>query len=99
MADDSDKTEAPTPKKREDAREMGQVAQSRDVGTVVMLAVGTLALGSSLGAGIGEMVVDVAREAWGGALVQPDSLEDFHALFLYHGVRLGLVLAPSPPHW
>jgi flagellar biosynthetic protein FlhB len=94
MADDTDKTEAPTPKKREDAREKGQVAQSRDVGTVIMLAVGTLALGSSLGAGIGQMVVDVAREAWGGALVQPDSLEDYHALLLYHGLRMGLVLGP-----
>ncbi len=94
MADESDKTEAPTPKKREDAREKGQVAQSRDVGTVVMLAVGTFALASGLGAGVGEMVLDVSRAAWGGALVQPDTLEDFHALLVHHGVRMGLVLAP-----
>jgi flagellar biosynthetic protein FlhB len=31
---------------------------------------------------------------WGGALVQPDSLEDYHALLLHHGRRMGLALAP-----
>lgn len=94
MADESDKTEPATPKKREDAREKGQVAQSRDVSTVVLLAVGALAIGSGLGEGLGKMIVEVARAGWGGTFVQPDSLEDFHALFLYHGLRMGLALAP-----
>ncbi len=94
MADEEDKTEPATPKKREDAREKGQVAQSRDVGTVVLLAAGTIALGSALGADLGQMLIDVARSAWAGALVQPDSLGDYHALLLHHGLRMGLALAP-----
>jgi len=94
MADDADKTEEATPKKREDAREKGQVAQSRDVSTVVMLAVGALALGSALGANLLQMIAEVAQSVWSGMLVQPDSLEDFHALLLHHGMRMGLALAP-----
>lgn len=94
MADDADKTEEATPKKREDAREKGQVAQSRDVGTVVMLAVGAMALGSALGASLLQMVAEVALSVWGGTLVQPDSLEDYHAVLLHHGMRMGLALAP-----
>ncbi len=94
MADDADKTEPATPKKREDAREKGQVAQSRDVGTVVMLAVAALALGSGLGANLARMVAEVAHSVWGGMLIQPDSLEDYHALLLHHGLRMALALAP-----
>ena len=94
MADEADKTEPATPKKREDAREKGQVAQSRDVGTVVMLAVGALAVGSALGANLLQMVAEVAQRVWGGLLVQPDSLEDYHAILLDSGRRMGLALAP-----
>jgi len=94
MADEEDKTEPATPKKREDAREKGQVAQSRDVATVALLATAALALGSGLGAGLGRMLVEVARSSWGGALLQPDSLEDYHALLLHHGLRMALALAP-----
>ncbi len=94
MADESDKTEAATPKKREDAREKGQVAQSRDVSTVVLLAAATFAIGSGLGRSLGKMIFDVSRSGWGGTLIQPDSIEDFHALFLDHGLRMGLALAP-----
>ena len=94
MADEADKTEPATPKKREDAREKGQVAQSRDVGTVVMLAVGVLALGSGLGASLLQMIAEVAQSVWGGLLIQPDSLEDYHALLLHHGLRMGIALAP-----
>ena len=94
MADDADKTEAATPKKREDARDKGQVAQSRDVSTVLLLSVAALALGSALGARIGRMLLEVARSAWGGMLIRPDSLSDFHALLLHHGVEMALALAP-----
>lgn len=94
MADDADKTEEATPKKREDARDKGQVAQSRDVSTVLLLAVGALALGSALGVRIVRMLVEVARSGWSGMLIQPDSLSDFHALFLHHGALMALALAP-----
>ncbi len=94
MADESDKTEPATPKKREDAREKGQVAQSRDVSTVLMLAVAAFAISSGLGQSLGKMIVDVSRAGWSGTLVQPGSVEDFHALLLHHGLRMALALAP-----
>lgn len=94
MADEADKTEPATPKKREDAREKGQVAQSRDVTTVLLLAVGTLALGSGLGARLGRMSIEVARSDWSGATIRPDGLADYHALLLHHGAWMGLVLLP-----
>jgi flagellar biosynthetic protein FlhB len=94
MADDAEKTEPATAKKREDARDKGQVAQSKDVTTVLLLAVGALALGSSLGARLGRMFVEVSRSVWSGTLVRPDSLADYHAILLYHGAIMGLALAP-----
>lgn len=94
MADEADRTEPATPKKREDAREKGQVAQSRDVSTVLLLAVGTLALGSGLGGRIGRMVIDVARSDWSGLTIRPQGLADYHALLLHHGAWMALVLLP-----
>jgi len=46
MADQStqDKTEQPTPKRKEDARKKGQVAKSMEVNTAIMLLSGTLML-------------------------------------------------------
>lgn len=41
-ADDSSKTEEPTAKKLDQARERGQVATSRELNTWVMLLVGTI---------------------------------------------------------
>ena len=94
MADEADKTEPATPKKREDAREKGQVAQSRDVTTVLLLAVGALALGSGLGARIGRMLIEVAQADWSGGTIRPDSLADYHALLIHHGAWMGVVLLP-----
>jgi flagellar biosynthetic protein FlhB len=52
MADDSDleKTEAPSPRRLEKAREEGQIARSRELGTFLMLAVGAGGLWFSGGA-------------------------------------------------
>ena len=94
MADDAEKTEAATPKKKEDARKKGQVAQSRDVSTVVLLVAATLALLSPLGAQLARTIFDHAREAWAGLLVRPDSVADYHALFLDLGLLVAGVLLP-----
>lgn len=53
--DDSQKTEEPTPKKLEEARKKGEVAQSQELKTWFMLAAGAAVLsgaGSMIGAGI-----------------------------------------------
>lgn len=94
MADEAEKTEPATPKKKEDARRKGQVAQSRDVSTVVLLVAATLALSSPLGVRLAEMLRDTALRAWGGLLVVPDSVPDYHALFLDVSLIVLLTLAP-----
>ncbi len=91
MADDAEKTEDATPKKKEDARRKGQVAQSRDVSTVLLLMAAAFALSSPLGVDLSATVYETARTIWGGSLIVPDSVEDFHAIFL----KLGLVILTS----
>ncbi|HHK42228.1 MAG TPA: hypothetical protein ENJ50_07405, partial [Planctomycetaceae bacterium] len=92
--EDAEKTEAATPKKKEDARQKGQVAQSRDVSTVFLLTAAVAAMASPLGARLGRMVVETAQRAWGGLLVQPGSIADYHAVLLHAGFLMGLALAP-----
>ena len=85
MADEAEKTEDATPKKKEDARKKGQVAQSRDVSTVLLLVAATAAAISPLSTRLGTRLFDGARVAWGGLLVRPDSVENAHALLLQYG--------------
>ena len=64
MADQGDKTEQPTPKRLQEAREKGQVPRSRELGTTVVLlfgAVGLHALGASLGQGLEQIMVHGLR--------------------------------------
>lgn len=94
MADDAEKTEPATPKKKDDARQKGQVAQSRDVSTVLLLAAGVAALSSPLGARLGRIVFDAAEHAWSGTLIQPSTVADYHTLLLHYGMLMALGLAP-----
>lgn len=95
MADnDSEKTEAATPKKKEDSRKKGQVAQSRDVSTVMLLAAAVAAMSSPLGERTGRMLVETAQAAWGGLLIRPDSVADYHAILVHYGALAALSLAP-----
>ena len=64
MADDyGDKTEDPTPRKREEAREQGKVARSRDIGTAV-LVIASMVLLKNFGPG----VIDALRALVGDML-------------------------------
>lgn len=94
MADDAEKTEEATPKKRGDARKKGQVAQSRDVSTVLLLAAATAALASPLGARLAARLYEAAQQLWGGLLIRPDSVADYHALMIHAGVLMAGILAP-----
>jgi flagellar biosynthesis protein FlhB len=52
MAEDfGDKTEAPTPRKRQEAREQGKVARSKDLGTAVLI-IGSMVLLKNYGPGL-----------------------------------------------
>jgi flagellar biosynthetic protein FlhB len=61
MAEDSDqeKTEQPTPKRLQDARDKGQVARSRELGTAAVMVAGSSVLllgGGPLAAGMGRLL-------------------------------------------
>ncbi len=68
MEDNGDKTLDPTPHRREQAREQGQIARSQDLGNAALLAAGALvlyALGGSLADQIGRITVaQLGGEAW-----------------------------------
>ena len=85
-SDAADKTEDPTPKRLEEARREGQVAQSRDLASVALLAGSWLAVVFFTGHSLGTGVAQQASAAWSGAQIHPHTLEDFHALVLQHGV-------------
>ena len=85
MAEDSgEKTEEPTPKRIEDARKKGNVANSRDLSGVVVMAGALLAFATFASADLGENLSVQARGAWGGGEIRPTSLADFHAVLLNH---------------
>lgn len=84
MADEqAERTEPATPKRREEAREKGEVAHSRDVAAVAGMAVGFALLLGSVGSLLGQRLVQQARLFWGGAALVPSSVGDFHALFRF----------------
>ncbi len=58
-----EKTEQPTPKRLEKAREEGQVPRSRELNTAAILLAGTLTL-TFFGAGLAQSMADVARNAF-----------------------------------
>ena len=74
MADDNDqdKTEDPTPRRREEAREEGQVARSQDLSAAVLLA-GMLVLMWPLGPGLWSALEKVARQSLGAELGRVES--------------------------
>jgi len=94
MAEDqSQRTEAATPKRREDARRKGQVAQSRDLQSLAVLLASVVALGLA-GIGIAEALAGTMRWSLEAAARPPRNLADFTtALFTPGGYAL-LALLP-----
>src|SRR5204863_1400818 len=72
MAEDlTDKTEAPTPRRREEAREQGQIARSADL-TAAALLLGFLLLMNSFGPGLIKALKALMLE-----LLSPNSFSNF----------------------
>lgn len=79
--DEAEKTEPATPKRREDTRRKGQVAQSRELQSVVILVAATVVFGSGM---TYRLVTDLGRltaNLWSGP--RPEQLADFHATLLH----------------
>jgi len=65
-----DKSQEPTPHRRQKAREQGQVAKSQDLGSAVLLLVGLLALWG-LGGALASFLKGFAEHQLGGLWLQP----------------------------
>lgn len=83
MAEDNDssqeKTEEPTPRRLEKAREEGQVARSRELNTTAILMMGTGGL-LIFGAGIGDTMSAIMRDSFS---IPREVLYDPHQMGLY----------------
>lgn len=94
MAEDqAQRTEPATPKKREDARRKGQVAQSRDLQSVTVLGASALVLAGS-GAGIVIAIQAALQFGFTAAERPPESLAGFHAAMLGAGLPVAAALLP-----
>jgi flagellar biosynthesis protein FlhB len=95
MADEAyqDRTEQPTPKRRSEAREKGQVARSRDLSAslVLITGLGVLAGWSSTMGGKSAAMLQSSLEGLRPGMVSPAHVP---ALFLKFGLALGQLLTP-----
>lgn len=90
----AERTEPATPRRLEEARARGEVAQSRDVAAWLGLAGALALLLGEAGARLAGTVATIARQAWSGAVAPPAGLGDFHALLLANGGAASRALAP-----
>jgi len=94
MADDyGDKTEAPTPRRRLEAREQGNIARSHDLSSAVML-LGMLLMLNWYGQGIVQALRGIMDRMLG-----PSSMRDFDAMTAVRGfcgalVQVGAAMTP-----
>lgn len=94
MSGSSDKTEKATPKKREEAREKGQVARSADLNGAVVLLAGVMVLGAAGSSIVGRMG-DVMRGTLGNlANFEAVSREGVGSIMLSAGGAVLLSVAP-----
>jgi len=95
MADEAyqDRTEQPTPKRRAEAREKGQVPRSRDLSAALVLLMGLGAL-AAWGGNLGSQSATLVR-SWLGEL-QPGMVTpaNMRVLFLKCALALGQLLTP-----
>ena len=91
MADKHDKTEAPTPKKRRDARRKGQIARSQDLVMWTQLLLVSLLLPGAI-SGAGKALRDVTTRM-GHLIAEPDADQ---AVALLSSGMLRTVLALTP---
>lgn len=91
---DGEKTEPATPKRREDARDQGDVASSREVPSVLMLLLVLIGVLSGLGADLLGSVAGQTVDVWSGNEIHPRELSDFHSVLIHHGRLTFLALVP-----
>ena len=94
MAEDRDqKTERATGKRRSEARQKGQVARSREVGSVAVLIASFLVLATGA-TGLGSGMADLTRRILDGAGVVSLTTRSLHEMLIATTSQVGLILAP-----
>jgi flagellar biosynthetic protein FlhB len=91
--DQSQKTEEPTQRRLDEAREKGQVASSREVGHWAILAGGAVAIAATAQASAAELIRALAGVLEGAATIAVDPA-GLSALFTAMALDAGLALAP-----
>src|SRR6476646_982279 len=94
MADDyGDKTEAPTARRRQEARDQGKVARSRDVATSALL-VGSMVLLKNYGPGVIGMLHAQVGDSLGAAAMSDISADSVLLASSRAVIAMGAALAP-----
>ena len=94
MAEDfGDKTEAPTPRKRQEAREQGKVARSRDLATAALI-VGSMVLLQNYGPGVVAALRTLVDEMLGSEAMSDTAPGGALQACLRAVVGTGIALAP-----
>ncbi len=92
-SDDSEKTEEPTPQRREDFRNRGQVAQTRELGSVFVLLFSTIAFWL-LGRYFLLQMYEIYRHSFTDFLVQTSRTGDWYMAVRFAAIHAALIVAP-----
>lgn len=87
-SEEAEKTEPATPKRQEESRRKGQVAQSRELPSVVVLVTAAIVFGSALTLELVERMGDLAATLW--SIKPPQELADFHAVIFQVMMAIGV---------
>ncbi|MGC4031605.1 MAG: flagellar biosynthesis protein FlhB [Tepidisphaeraceae bacterium] len=93
--DDGDKTEAPTPRRRQEARENGQIARSPDLSAASLLLAAVLLL-TWFGPNVVQACRIVMEETFHALNGRGDAISDPIRTLTFAAFRVGLALAPIP---
>lgn len=89
----ADRTEAPTPRRLEEARRRGQVAMSTEVNTALIVLAGSLLL-APVGQQMAAQIMQIAHEILGGLATTELTSTALFSGGLEVALRLGLAMAP-----
>ncbi len=78
--EEAEKTEPATPKRQEDSKRKGQVAQSRELPSVAVLVTASVVFGSGLTLTLIEKMGSLTASLWSAS--PPQTVSDFHAVLL-----------------
>src|SRR4051812_47815494 len=94
MAEDyGDKTEAPTPKRRQEAREQGNIARSPDL-TAAVLLISVMLLLNSFGSGLVTALKSLVAELLGARSMSDSNPTNAAIMLMRAFVDVGVAMAP-----